>query len=270
MPSLLKERRQFLYYKRRQLAHSVKRRIFGEKDHKYVFILSGARAGSTLLTNIIATGPDVSLTNDRGTCEGQTLPDMRGIYNRWDWALTKTVYRKHWDLTKRVLVEKSPPNLFKAEEIQEHFVPAYFIVLVRNPYAHAHGLLKRGMPDAAERVVRMLEYQKKNMETLDRVILVKYEETTDDPVETCARLVDWLPDLRGITTDFSFSYGGKQDPIVNMDAEKIASISKSDYENMSDVFRRHDSLIRFFDASWCVDQQSTRSTQAAPTVLTGS
>ena len=42
-----------------------------------------------------------------------------------------------------MLLEKSPPNIIRTADIVNHFDPVKFVIMVRNPYAHAEGLMRR-------------------------------------------------------------------------------------------------------------------------------
>jgi len=94
------------------------RKIFNpEIENKYLFILSPPYCGSTLLNELISISSFVSVNNPTGTREGQTLPTVKKIMfddnTRWeelvdfDWDFIKNEWRKYWDTTKPIFLEKS-------------------------------------------------------------------------------------------------------------------------------------------------------------------
>ena len=171
-------------------------------NHKYLFILSPPFCGSTLLNEILCTSPAVSVNHKNGTREGQKLSEVRAIMfahdRRWDesldfdWPFIKKEWMKYWSPFAPVWLEKSPPNIIRAQSIAHHFTPAYFIVLHRNPYAHCESLMRRkkkkrkgkeliSATEAAHFAIQCLNYQKRNIEELDRVIQISYEDLIEQP-----------------------------------------------------------------------------------------
>src|SRR5262249_22463860 len=148
----------------------------------------------------------------------QTLPGVRHIMfdhkERWNehrtypWEEIKGEWRRHWDLGKPVLVEKSPPNLIRAFDIERCFLPSSFVVMVRNPYAHCEGLIRRNgfsPARAAAFAVKCLRHQRDNVERLGRALLITYEELTTNPERTKARLARFLPELEDISVSEVFT-----------------------------------------------------------------
>jgi hypothetical protein len=102
----------------------------------------------------------------------------------------------HWDLSRPVLLEKSPPNLIMARFLQAAFPDARFVMVVRHPaivslstrkwarlrplgalldhWFHAHRLLES---DAAH---------------LRRLLVVKYEHLVAAPRRTLAEVAGFL------------------------------------------------------------------------------
>ena len=80
---------------------------FGKRtENKFAFVLCPPYCGSTLLTQILASSKNVSINNANGTCEGQTLPQVRDLMfveDRWDenlvidWSHVKQIWEQHWD-----------------------------------------------------------------------------------------------------------------------------------------------------------------------------
>ena len=70
------------------------------------------------------------------------LDEKSGIISEANRSKLIKEWSKHWDLTKAVLLEKSPPNLIRTRFLQAMFPGAYFITVVRHPVAVAYATQK--------------------------------------------------------------------------------------------------------------------------------
>jgi hypothetical protein len=256
---MMKQLRKLVHYQRHKLTSRANRVLHGTHSSSvYLFILAGPRTASTLLSEILNTSPNVSRNNPLG--EGQYLPELKGRYpHRWnalrehDWHYIKNVWMRYWDSSKPVLIEKSPPNLKYAEEIERVFQPSYFLCLVRDPYAHCEGLMRRTgytAERAAEFALECLSLQKQNLESLENTHLVRYEDLTERTEETIAAIEEWLPQLgklRVSGTFSSYNSTGTDLPITNLNANKIAKIAAGDLVTINRVFIREEKLLAYFD-----------------------
>ena len=160
-----------------------------KKNNKYLFILSPPYCGSTIIHEVLSTSRNVSVNNKLGAREGQTLPGVAlymydDSYKRWDknkklpWKAIKIQWEKYWDKSKAILLEKSPPNIICASEIEIEFSPSYFLCITRNPYAFCESLIRKNnllAEDAAKFVIECLEYQRFNVDNLKNVLYFSYE-----------------------------------------------------------------------------------------------
>jgi hypothetical protein len=89
----------------------------------------------------------------------------------------------YWDLTKRVLIEKSPPNLLKTRFLQALFPNAHFIMITRHPVAVAYAT--RGWAAGASHLPleRLIQHWLTCYETFEQdcprlrhVLLLRYED----------------------------------------------------------------------------------------------
>lgn len=235
-------------------------------DRKYLFILSPPFCGSTLLSEILCTSKSVSTNNEKGTREGQTLPRvfkiMFGHDRRWDdtldfdWPVIKKEWMKYWHPMTPVWLEKSPPNIIRAESISRHFQPAYFIVLYRNPYAHSESLMRRrkmkknpSLEETAQFVIQCLKYQKRNIEQLDKVLQVSYESLTDNHQGVQKDLTAFLPRLSDINFKGPFNaHSFKSKPLVltNLNQEKIDRLSAKEIKTLNVFFQKEETLLSYF------------------------
>ena len=238
--------------------------LFSKKvENRYLFVLSPPFCGSTLLTQILSTSNFVSVNNSSGTCEGQKLPSVRKIMfdhkRRWDetfdfdWKLIKNEWRKYWQLDRPLLLEKSPPNILRAESIEKIFSPSYFIILYRNPYAHIVSLMMRKnnyeASQAAEDVIKFLSYQKKNILTLKNMIHFSYEQLTDDPYSVYKLMKEMLPQLSDIDLEKDFTahnHLNKKMKITNLNERNISSIKESQLKQINSVLTEKKDILDFF------------------------
>jgi hypothetical protein len=128
-------------------------------DHKFLFIAGLHKSGTSLLSGFIKEHPEVSGFAKTGfpQDEGQFLqsvyptaitfggPGLFGFNSAMhlteDSPLATEANRRklvsewstYWDLSKPVLLEKSPPNLLKTRFLQALFPNSYFLVVVRHP-----------------------------------------------------------------------------------------------------------------------------------------
>ena len=238
---------------------------FQKVDNKYVFILGATHSGTTLMNEILSTSQQASSNNIKHTREGQLLPTVREHmfthkqqWNEqldWDWDFIKREWRKYWDVTKPILIEKSPPNLLRAFSIERIFVPSYFIVFVRNPYAHCETFIRKNRyspEEAAHFVTNTLNYQKKNLEQLQNTVLITYELLVESPEEFKNTIHRFLPELNDIRTEGFFSahnFYNKPQEITNFNKEKIERLSKGQLLEINRVFERESKLLQYFGYS---------------------
>lgn len=241
---------------------NILKNIFIKADqNKFIFVLCPAFTGSTILTELIATLKNVSLVNNKGTKEGQTLPTVRkmmfdhhdglNVNRKFDWDFIKKEWLKYWDLSKPLLLEKTPSNIVRALEIQKTFKPAYFVCMVRTPYAKLETAKRTdsSLKGYAEIIVKELEYQKRNIEELENIIWFTYKELTEDTKTIKSRLFKFLPELADIDTEFtSYSHNFKNKPlkITNLNPEKISKLNQNDLDEINSVLSKHKELLAFF------------------------
>ena len=189
-------------------------------DHRFVFLAGLHRSGTTLLARLLAAHPQVSGFSGTGVDadEGQHLQSVYPAAKVWGGPgrfgfapeahfteeeaseeKARTLFEEwspHWDLSRPVLLEKSPPNLLKTRFLQALFPGSAFVVITRHP-------IPVSIPTArwrgTRRYDRMFEHWlrchtlfKADREHLDRVHVLTYERLVRDPAGVLRGIFEFL------------------------------------------------------------------------------
>ncbi len=239
----------------------------------YLFLLCPPYSGSTLLWKLLSTSANVSSLPS----EGQFLPELKDIMRESPWKAEaelpwpdiKRVWETYWDRDKPLLLEKSPPNMIRTRHIRRHFQPVRFIIMVRNPYAQAEGLMRHNnwtVQRAANFSMMCLRTQLDNARELDDALVMTYESLVEDPARACTRLADFAGELADIDQQANFEIhsidGTLSRPITNLNGKKIAALSADDIAAMNEIFIEHRDTI----SAWGYDLLAAAPTgaQAVP------
>ncbi len=232
-----------------------------KRNNKFLFILSPPYCGSTLLNQLLSTSKNVSCNNNLGTREGQLLPGVKHFMfqkDRWDenvqypWEKVRKIWLKYWDYSKPIFLDKSIPNIMRVDEIEKVFSPIKYMCMVRNPYAQVEGLMRRNKQDAksaAEFAIKCLYYQSKNRKR-DNILFFTYEQLCDNGEEISQRMIKFMPELSDLDmnielTSHNFKSKGKMKK-VNLNDEKIAKISETDFEIINSIFEKDKDILTEF------------------------
>ena len=264
--SFIQEKKRLFYYFLIRQKLRIKNNLFSScKNHKFLFILCGPYCGSTLLNQIISSSSNVSCNNKLGVREEQLLPGVKHFMfkkDRWlketkyNWEEIKKTWLKYWDHSKIILLDKSAPNLMRANEIKETFTNSYFIIMVRNPYAQAEGIIRRNNASAeyaAKFALDCLKYQKANIESKYRSIWFSYEDLCDNSTMIFEKMTTFLAEIADIDIYSKFKAHNFKTKdkmsIQNLNAEKISRLTETQIQTINSFFIKEKEVLEFFNYS---------------------
>jgi Sulfotransferase family len=234
-------------------------------QHKHLFILTPPFSGSTLLLRLLATSPNVSVFNsDKG--EGMMIPELQDtmMTERWNvekqmpWAYIRTVFEKHWDMHKTVLIEKGSPNMIRADQIEKHFDNAHFIIMMRNPYAWCESMMRRRKPEKPdlkpynfiEYWLKRADWQIQNIKSLKKVLYFKYEDLCDATDSTIKKIIDFIPEIERLDADIEFEahsmLGKKRNAITNTNSLALKRLTQQDIKEITNSLQHAVDVIHYF------------------------
>jgi hypothetical protein len=189
--------------------------------HDFVFVGGLHRSGTTLLARAIAKHDEVSgfRKTEALANEGQFLQSVYPIAREFggtgrfgfddrshmteDHVLATQANRdkliaewgEYWNLDRRVLVEKSPPNLLKLRFLQALFPDATFVVIMRHPIAVSYATQKwseTSLDSLLEHWLVCHEIFLADAPRIGALVLVRYEDFVADPAGIVGRIQERL------------------------------------------------------------------------------
>lgn len=180
-------------------------------DHRHVFVCGLHRSGTTLYTRLLHQHPDISGFRNTGAQEdeGQHLqtvfpaarafggPGRFGL-NKQSWIdetsplLTEenrvklaSEWNVHWDLSKPILAEKSPPNIVRSRYLQAIFPGSVFILVTRDPIAVSYATKRKWCKKSIGYLLRHWlvchEKFRSDSKHLNHSFVVTYEDLVASP-----------------------------------------------------------------------------------------
>lgn len=104
-------------------------------------------------------------------------------------------WSNYWDLSKAVLIEKSPPNIIRTRFLQALFPNAQFIVLMRHPIPVSYATMKwskSGLSDLFRHWITVHSIFERDRSHLTNLCMVSYEQLVHDPESALARIGRFL------------------------------------------------------------------------------
>lgn len=251
----------------------------------HLFLLCPNNSGSTFLNRAIARSQHVWSLPREGqhvlgfagpNTAGKSYallwasdPDVLAMFQdgeNYDWVKT----RKAWYFqatattpTASVFLTKAPPFLMIPDQLDAAFPDTKFIVMVRNPYAVAEGILRRRAdPEqssrradvgtrAAQHIVACMRQQQRNtVEFGAKALVLTYEEFCREPEATARRLQALVPTLDDLDLVSAVPVKGTyNERLRNMNEDQIARLSVADIENLNTVFVENRHYLEYFGYS---------------------
>ncbi len=182
---------------------------------------------------------------------------------QYDWQRTRKAWHFHatGDAGASVFFTKSPPFLLIADQLAQHFDPASFILMVRDPYAALEGIVRRHRRSgnarsdlaeiAARHLVACFQKQRQNREALaGRMVFFTYEDLCLDPARAAQAIQSMVPVLDDLDLAQRLPVKGLYDePLRNMNAEQIARLSDHDIAAANRIFVPHLDALEYFGYS---------------------
>lgn len=200
------------------------------EGRRLLFVAGLHRSGTTQLHASLATHPQVSGFAGTGSPhdEGQHLQDVyptaraHGGPGRFAFDpvahLTEASdlvgpeaaerlfeqWSRHWDTSRPVLIEKSPPNLVRTRFLQALFPSARFLVIVRHPITTALATTKLATTRLMRRTFRTADLGRTlehwfvahriflhDLPLVRNVQVVRWEDLRDAPDQTFGRIAEF-------------------------------------------------------------------------------
>lgn len=170
------------------------------------FILSSVRSGSTLLRVLLDSHSEIHAPHElhlrdlRVALKGEPATKSMGElglderhleYLLWDRLLHRELERRG----KRLLVNKTPTDVFIADRIVECWPDARFVHLLRHPGAIARSRAAARPQDSEERNVEVILRYADALEAVRARhpgLVIRYEDLTADPARELCRACEYL------------------------------------------------------------------------------
>jgi hypothetical protein len=232
---------------------------------RWLFLVGCYNSGTTLLAELLSRHPQISgLPTEGHFITDQFVKDYEVGLPRM-WAGREELFRlteddggpdpvrvmKEWgmrlDLSRDVLLEKSPPNSVRTRWLQRHFAPAYFVVIVRNGYAVAEGITRKADPrhlrdswpieQSAWQWRRSYEVLEEDQPNLEHVMWLSYESLTADPVTELNRITEFVGVHPFVNFDpaASFDIHERSEPLKNLNDVSIKRLGSSEIRRINEV-----------------------------------
>ncbi|MCS1350646.1 sulfotransferase [Mechercharimyces sp. CAU 1602] len=192
------------------------------ESRKFIFVAGLHRSGTTILAKCLRDHPDISGFTDAKVPadEGQFLQSVykpaRAYGGPGYFGFNKEAYlteeselvteenrqklfaewSRYWDITKPILLEKSPPNIIRMRFLQAMFPQSYFLVIQRHPIAVSFsnfGMRPLQLKELFSHWLVCHKQMREDLRYLSNFLLFRYEEfvlRSQAHLESVYRMVD--------------------------------------------------------------------------------
>lgn len=236
----------------------------------FLFIITPPYSGSTVFSELLNTSHRTMILQPRG--EGQWLVPGLCEKDRWNpekevnYLSVKSTWLSKYQQVKRltrnidVVIEKSPPNMMRMNQLSSQFLDYSFIANNRDPYANCASILYRHhdadnlSPDKRKKVLTRLVNDwivrsakiKELIENL-RAPLLTYEEFCHNP-SSILNILDLPKGVSdSINPDASVKVKDyKSQPISNQNERQINNLTEEEIEHIRESLEPSKQLVDYF------------------------
>lgn len=238
---------------------------------KWVFPIGCYNSGTTITQALLAAHPDISSLPKEGVRFTSVLPSPEDIgwTRMWircleyiemdpgDNPRLAARVRRDWapwlDRSCKVHMDKSISNVTRVDWLESNFDNAYFIGIVRDGYCVSEGIRRKARPRgtparevgerypiqmAGEQWVAANERVLEAAQTVERYMMIKYEDLISDPVGTLTAIWSFLglavPPMETVPDGLKIN-GRTFHLEKNNDAQSLARLSKEDIDQLNPV-----------------------------------
>ncbi len=213
-------------------------------EHRMVFVGGLHRSGTSILFKCLRDHPEISGFVGTGVPEDEGqhlqsvyppatvyggggrfgfnpeahLTEASPLVNEENRRKLFSEWSTHWDMSRKYLLEKSPPNLIRTRFLQSMFPDSRFVIIVRHPLAYAYPRNdETGIWNVYSRVKHWLvchELLRADSAHLHNAIILKYEEFVLDPAGHLERIFSFLglpnhPSAQTVRQNINAKYIGR-------------------------------------------------------------
>lgn len=205
--------------------------------------------------------------------DAMPAPDCLGVSRIWteraevfedprnyDWKRIKDVWHREWakhpnylSVEENVFLEKSPPNVLRADLLAEHFPGATFLLMIRDPYAVVEGIRRRegySLERCANHWVRASQRQLVNRKLLPRSLFLSYESLCADPTAWADAIRGHMAGLEDLDLTQKIASrtldGIEERPLEDLNPRQIARLSLEQRAVITACLRPHHELVEQF------------------------
>ena len=235
------------------------------RPEKWVFLVGCYNSGTTLLSKILGTHPQIDALPVEGQYLTDQFPSDHEIGLSRMWTQREDLYRltekdtgpdanrikREWGMrlsgARQIILEKTPANAARTRWLQENFENAHFVGIVRNGYASSEGIVRKARPihskdgwtirQAAHQWARSNEILISDSNHLSNFIWSKYEDLTESPEKEISRILEFLgiTDSKSIDVSSNWSVHERNQKIKNMNDASIRRLSSEQIEAINET-----------------------------------
>lgn len=245
---------------------------------KCIFIVSPNNSGSTFLKDALATSSHTwNLAQEGQHTFGFAGPvtratgyhliwaakqqwiDLFADESKYDWGKTRKAwfFQAYSKTPKATLfVEKSPPSVLRVADLNNNFINAKFIFIVRNPYAVIEGICRRYknksrreiLELSAIHVINCFYYQKNNIQkNTDHGVFFTYEEMCEDAKSVQKKIQSIIPELDDLHLQQKIPIKGMYNEVLrNMNNQQIERLTEDDIDHINQTLTQHEGILKYF------------------------